>query len=216
MRYNLLKLFGLNKSSTQLDNSEIAILKSLGISEQLAMEMKYRTGNLIEGLYESQELDEYIEEPKLRGIKSVLSEKLDVPSRYHLVKQLQSDSRYKDYHIFCCGEYASDQKTFLGAIKTADQFECLQIFETNGINYNLTTEDVIKFFQKWHNYVNFLIVEVHFDSVLIQLEHLNFDMDEFARESIEFCPDFLAVVEDEQQMKQYVIERNGEVDFWWD
>jgi hypothetical protein len=45
---------------------------------------------------------------------------------------------------------------------------------------------------------------------------LNFDVDLFATEALALCPDFLAAVEDEQQLRQYILDRKGEIDFWWD
>ena len=77
-------------------------------------------------------------------------------------------------------------------------------------------KDIIQFLKKWHSHVNFSVLDAYHDRVTIQLAHLSFDTDLFAKEALAFCPDFLAAVEDEQQLKQYIIDRKGEIDFWWD
>jgi hypothetical protein len=48
------------------------------------------------------------------------------------------------------------------------------------------------------------------------LGDFNFDLDLFCKEVLIFCPDFLAAVENEEELKKYIVDKNGEVDFWWD
>jgi hypothetical protein len=160
--------------------------------------------------------DDYKDEPQLKGIKSKVDDKVTMPDLYKKVKDLQGESNFLDYHIFSCGHFGSDTDYFIGAIKTNDQFECLRIFETNGINYNLETKDIIAFLENWQRQVKFSIIDAYHDRVIIQLLNFDFNSDEFAKEALEFCPDFLAAVEDVEQMKEYIIDRKGEIDFWWD
>ena len=211
--------FNLTKTARKtevLTNDEEELLRALSIDNELGLAIKSRTNNKIEKLYEVQEFDDYTEDPKLRGIKSVINEKVTMPSLYDNVKELQSNFTFKDYHIFACGNFGSDKDYFIGALKTRDKFECLRIFETNGINYNLETQDIILFFQKWDSQARFSIIDAYIDRVIIQLADFDFDLDTFAKEALEFCPDFLSAVENEDQLKQYILDRNGEVDFWWD
>jgi hypothetical protein len=171
---------------------------------------------LPDGLYEVQMFDDYEDEPKLKGIKSLLEEKVSIPKMLQNIKELQADNKFQDYHIFSCGHYGSDKEYFIGAIKTTDQYDCLRVFETNGINYNVETKDIIKFFKKWEAHSIFSIIDAYHDRVIIQFSDLNFDLDEFSKEALELCPDFLSAIEGAQNMKKYILDRNGEVDFWWD
>jgi len=206
----------LEEQQSILNADENSLVAQLDYSKDLALAMKKKTNNVVEGLYELQMFDDYNQDAQLRGIKSVLNDKVNFYSMLGLVRELQSDSRFRDYHIFSGGHYGSDKDYFLGAIKTTDQFECLRVFETNGVNYNKTTEDIIDFLLRWRDEVNFSILDAYHDRVVIKLEHLNFDLDKFAKESLEFCPDFLSAVENEQELKQYIIDRKDELDFWWD
>lgn len=199
-----------------LTNDEEALLLKLHTAKELGIAVKSKTRNKIEGLYELQMFDNYAENPKLKGIKSLVDPKVTIPSMLQSVKELQAESIFKDYHILSCGHFGSDKDYFIATIKTVDQFECLRIFETNGINYNLETSDIINFLNKWKSEARFSIIDAYHDRAIIQLQDFNFDLDKFCKEVLEFCPDFLAAVEDEEQLKKYIQDRNGEIDFWWD
>ena len=207
--------FFFNKSKS-FSSEEESLLQKIDISHALAVSIKSKTKNNIQGLYELQMFDDYENEPQLKGIKSKVDDKVTMPDLYKKVKDLQANENFLDYHIFSCGHYGSDEDYFIGAIKTNDQFECLRVFETNGINYNLKTDDIIAFLSKWQRQVKFSIIDAYFDRVVIQLYGFNFNIDEFATEALEFCPDFLAAVENTEEMKAYILDRNGEIDFWWD
>lgn len=211
--------FSKSKSDTtslKLSNEEESLLLHINISNDLALIIKGKTKNNIEGLYEAQMFDDYKDEPQLKGIKSKVDEKVTMPDLYKKVKDLQADNSFLNYHIFSCGHYGSDKDYFIGAIKTNNQFECLRVFETNGINYDLETKDIIAFLEKWQRQVKFSVIDAYHDRVVIQLFSFDFNIDEFAKEALELCPDFLAAVEDVEQMKKYILERKGEIDFWWD
>lgn len=205
-----------NNTSSKLSSEEESLLLQINICDELALSIKSKTKNNIEALYELQMFDDYKNEPQLKGIKSKVDDKVIMPDLYQKVKDLQADNNFSDYHIFSCGRYGSDKDYFIGSIKTNDQFECLRIFETNGINYDLETKDIIAFLEKWQKQMKFSIIDAYHDRVIIQLFDFNFNMDEFAKEALEFCPDFLAAVENVDQMKKYILDRKGEIDFWWD
>jgi hypothetical protein len=147
-------------TEVKLNSSEEDLLHQVNYSKELALAIKSKTNGSVEGLYELQMFNHYVEGPKLRGIKSILDEEVNIPSMLSMVKHLQSDSNLKEYHIFSAGHYGSDKDYFLGAIKTSDQLESLRVFETNGINYNLQTKDIIEFLDKWHRQVNFSVLDV--------------------------------------------------------
>jgi hypothetical protein len=205
-----------DKKDAILTSDEADLLKTLDIDGELGLAIKNKTHNQIEKLYESQEFDDYNENPKVRGIKSLVPASVTMPALYQHVKELQSNSTFKDYHILSCGNFGDDKDYFIGAVKTKDKYECLRIFETNGVNYDLETKDIIDFFQKWDTQARFFIIDAYFDRVIIQLADFDLDLDKFAKEALEFCPDFLSAVDNEEQLKKYILDRKGEVDFWWD
>jgi hypothetical protein len=203
-------------TEVKLTDKEETLLKKLLFSKELVLAIRSNTRNHVEELFELQMFYEYEHEPGLKGIKSLFRNSITIPAMYTIVRRLQANISFKDYHIFSGGHYGGDKDYFIGAIKTTDQYECLRVFETNGINYNIKTKDIIRFFSKWQKEINFSIIDAYHDRVVIQLAHLNFDIDLFAKEALELCPDFLSAVEDEKQLKKYIIDRKHEMDFWWD
>ena len=206
------------QSSMIITSEESELLTKLDIDDEVALTLKEATWQPLHALYEVQmdDEDKYDMPPALRGIKSVTDRSMSRDQVINIVETLQGSSVFQGHHVFCCGRFGSDRNYYLAVIKTNDQFQSLKIFETSGINYNLYTDDIIAFLQHWQQKVEFSIMEVDHDRVVIQLQHLDFDLELFSKEALELCPDFLSSVSDAQELKKYITERNGQVDFWWD
>ncbi|AIE73383.1 MULTISPECIES: DUF4253 domain-containing protein [unclassified Synechocystis] len=63
--------------------------------------------------------------------------------------------------------------------------------QTNGINYDITTEDLIVKLREWDKQYGIEISEVSFDSLIVRFENLPGDLEALAREIYEFCPDVI-------------------------
>ena len=63
--------------------------------------------------------------------------------------------------------------------------------QTNGINYDITTEDLIAKLQQWDGQYGIEIGEVTFDSLIVRFENLPTDLKALAEEIYEFCPDVI-------------------------
>ncbi|MBD2654062.1 DUF4253 domain-containing protein [Synechocystis sp. FACHB-383] len=63
--------------------------------------------------------------------------------------------------------------------------------QTNGINYDITTEDLIAKLQQWDGQYGIEITEVAFDSLIVHFKKLPADLAALAREIYEFCPDVI-------------------------
>lgn len=70
-----------------------------------------------------------------------------------------------------------------------DRYEQLREAGTNGINYDVTNEDVIARFKRWETVCRFELSEIGHDRVTVTFETLPDDLDAFAQEIYEFCPD---------------------------
>lgn len=60
---------------------------------------------------------------------------------------------------------------------------------TNGCNYDVDNEDILKKIREWHNTLEIEVLEVTHDSVTIHFKTLPADTKRFAQEIYEFCPD---------------------------
>ena len=61
--------------------------------------------------------------------------------------------------------------------------------DTNGINYDVTTEDIIAKLTDWSDRIKFEILEVDHATVVLKFETLPENLSEFCQEIYEFCPD---------------------------
>lgn len=65
----------------------------------------------------------------------------------------------------------------------------MQEVQTNGANYNLSTDDIIEILRGWSSRCDFEITEVDFATVKIKFYTLPFDLTQFCVEIYHFCPD---------------------------
>ncbi len=65
------------------------------------------------------------------------------------------------------------------------------IHQTNGINCDITTEDVIEKLRRWDELYGIEISEVENDRVIVTFSQLPEDLEVLATEIYEFCPDVI-------------------------
>lgn len=71
-------------------------------------------------------------------------------------------------------------------------YELLREQGTNGMNYDLDTEDIIARLQQWEQGCEFEITDVENDRFSIHFSTLPDDLDKFAKDVQEFCPDLIS------------------------
>jgi hypothetical protein len=70
-----------------------------------------------------------------------------------------------------------------------DKFEIVRLVGTNGANYDVRNEDIIARLRDWDEKYDLTISTVEEDTVVIHLAILPDDLEAFAHEVYEFCPD---------------------------
>lgn len=126
------------------------------------------------------------------------------------------DFRKRGYMIFISDEnygYSPDEIT---VIKTRDQFELLKIMGTNGVNYDLNTSDVIKKLKEWYERYPFEIIGCSFDGVEAQFSKQPEDMEKFAQEVYEFCPDVVDQGAGSVEELANEMKKANMLYLWWD
>ena len=73
----------------------------------------------------------------------------------------------------------------------SDPFSAIRAAHTGGQNYGLDTEAIIARLTGWQPLCSFSVTGAEGDAVDIQFETLPKDMDAFARDLYEFCPDLV-------------------------
>lgn len=104
----------------------------------------------------------------------------------------------------------------VGVIRGADSFEVLRLKKTDGINYGHTSDAVLARLEQWHRATPLTIVGAGRDWVDLEFETLPADLDAFAKEVYEFCPDtvdqgFPSVAELASALKA-----SRRLYLWWD
>ncbi len=69
------------------------------------------------------------------------------------------------------------------------QFDIVREEGTNGINYDITNDDIIRQLTAWHDAYGIEISDVGHDRVNVTFQSLPDDLDALAAEIYEFCPD---------------------------
>ncbi|MFQ3578339.1 MAG: DUF4253 domain-containing protein [Verrucomicrobiia bacterium] len=70
-----------------------------------------------------------------------------------------------------------------------DPYTLLREKQTQGTNYDLTTEDIIARLEQWSEICSFTITDADADSVSLHFTKLPEDLDEFAEDIYDLCPD---------------------------
>ncbi len=103
------------------------------------------------------------------------------------------------------------------AKKPKDMFAPLRKADTNGDNYDLSTEDIIAHLKKWHTLCSFTLSDVEYNALTLHFVTLPKDLDSFLKDACEFCPDL--VMDDEEAelpILKKQLEKTKKLGLWWD
>jgi len=98
-----------------------------------------------------------------------------------------------------------------------DMFRPLIEAETNGENYDISTEDIIARLKDWQALCEFTLGEVDYNTVELKFETLPEDLDAFLADVCELCPDLVADDEEaELPLLKRQLAKNKKLTLWWD
>ncbi|WP_373077133.1 DUF4253 domain-containing protein [Fusobacterium varium] len=190
-----------------LSSSEEKILNEIGFDKELVIEVKsliksdfkqlpaidQETGDIkkdkyYNGIYFEKYNDNYIK----------IKEKLE-KNNYRV---FLFETNYPEKHV--------------AIIKGRDKFDILKYRRTDGINYGLGTEDIIDKISEWDKKYEIDIIGCSRDWVLIKLNKLPQNLDEFSKEVYEFCPDIVDQGVGSLENLKKSIKIDKELFLWWD
>lgn len=123
--------------------------------------------------------------------------------------------KYKQYDYFV---FRSEQDK-LSVIKTNSKFDILRVMNTDGINYDITNEDVINKLQEWNKKYPFAILGATSESVEINFYDYIYetgDSGEFAQELYKFCPDIVEQGVESVENLEEMLDETTYCFLWWD
>ncbi len=98
----------------------------------------------------------------------------------------------------------------------SSQFDILRVAASDGINYDLTTEDLVRELTSWDEAFGVDIWQAETDTIQLRLKSLPKDMMKFARRVYEFCPDIVDQGTGSVEELGRSIQAKKEVFLWWD
>ncbi len=98
-----------------------------------------------------------------------------------------------------------------------DPFAALLEAETNGDNYDISTEDIIAQLQEWQKLSSFRISDVDYNTVTLKFDTLPKDLKAFVQDAYELCPDLVADDADvELPLLEQQLAKAKKLALWWD
>jgi hypothetical protein len=106
--------------------------------------------------------------------------------------------------------------TQLALAPTADKYDLIAAFETNGWNYNIGPEHIALWLRELEEEIPFRLTAFQHDSVAGHFTAPRKDPHGLARRMYEFCPDIVDQgTGDVDALAELLAERDG-LFFWWD
>lgn len=206
----LFSLFGCGQKNV-LNSIETELLNKINFDTELISEIKKFTKNDLKQLPSiDQETGEVVESKLFDGIYSETTEE----NAIEYVKRLKTKFREKGYLIFVFE--SEDDKKGLAVIKGNDDLEILRYRRTDGINYDLGNNDVVKKISEWKTKYGLTVIGCSRDWLQVEFDKLPTDLDAFANEVYEFCPDSVDQgVGSIENLKEVIVEMKG-LWLWWD
>ncbi len=197
-----------------LTEQEKALCKLLDIEENVAIDIKVVSKSVIEQLPQIGEYGEVLE-GKFEGIYSKVPtvDYIVSPKILKFVSENKSKFQERNYNLFV---FDSGEDNYLAVIKGKSDGEVLKWRQTNGINYDINNDSLISELQEWKSKFDFILLGAGMDWLRIQFLTQPLDLDKFAEEVYEFCPDIVDQgIGDLEKLAPEMKRMNG-IFLWWD
>lgn len=97
-----------------------------------------------------------------------------------------------------------------------DQFDIVRLAATDGINYGLTTEDIVRRLKEWDQKFGIDVWQAETDTLQMDLKREPDNMRTFSPELYKFCPDIVDQGVGDLDSLQKEIRKQQAIYLWWD
>ncbi|OGF64677.1 MAG: hypothetical protein A2Y62_08265 [Candidatus Fischerbacteria bacterium RBG_13_37_8] len=200
---------GCSKENAVMKSEEKSLARQLNFDEKALQMLKDETGGTI------QQLTAYSEDGSITTTEGI---SVGVPQdkAESVITKLRPEMRTMGYIIFLREMNFGGSPDMIGVIKGTDKYEVLRLMQTNGANYDLSTEDVIAKLKEWEARYPFELFGADFDWVEVDLKEVPSDIEAFAHEVHEFCPDVVEQGTETVEALADEISRRKKIYLWWD
>ncbi|MBX7155743.1 MAG: DUF4253 domain-containing protein [Bacteriodetes bacterium] len=206
----LFSIFGYGQKNS-LTETEIVLLNKLTFSTELLTELKSLTESELKQLPAvDQETGEVLYNQFFNGVFTETSKEKAI----EYVMKLKAKFRSKGYLVFIF--QGEDNNKNVAVIKGTDDLDILRYRRTDGINYGLTNEKIVKRISEWKSEYGLIVVGCGRDWLQVEFDKLPSDIDAFANEVHSFCPNTVNQgVRTIDMLKKAIKEMKG-LWLWWD
>lgn len=110
----------------------------------------------------------------------------------------------------------NEYKFYLGAIKSNNPMDILKWRGTDGINYDHTNQDIINKLEEWGKTNPINILGVSYDWVYLSFTNPVDNVEEFANDVYNFCPDAVDQGTETIEALAATIKERNQIFLWWD
>jgi hypothetical protein len=98
----------------------------------------------------------------------------------------------------------------------SDQFDILRVAQSDAVNFDMDTEDLIRKLQEYDTAHGIDIFHAETDTIEFRFRKIPRDMNTFCKDLYEFCPDIVDQGVGSIEALQKEISETGTVYLWWD
>jgi len=194
-------------SSQEFSSSE---LHFEGFSQKMLNEISKLSTGEVQYLTKSEFAD--IDKNKYK----ILKFEVKYENRLDILKQLKSKYKNTEYQFFYTRLSVNKSPELVCVLKSADKYDILRAFVTNGTNYDIDTEQIINKLTEWDKKYGIDIIGADGDWVEAKFDKLPQDTRKFAEEVYKFCPDAVEQNTGSIEALEYYIKTDKSVFLWWD
>lgn len=133
------------------------------------------------------------------------------------VIELSPQVKEHGYQVFA-SDLNRQEKLSVLLIKSTDIYDALRMQQTNAINYDMDTPELIDKLNEWKSQYSFTITQVDFDFLELYFHELptGAKFDEFVDDIYDFCPDIVEQGSGSIEELANEIRETNKVLLWWD
>jgi len=132
------------------------------------------------------------------------------------MKELEDRLSGQGYEVFVVDKAYGMGMDRLAVLKTDDRFEILKVMQTGGYNYDIFPKDVQEKLHDWDSRFGIYMLGAGNDWAEMEFTGRPDDMDAFAKEVYEFCPDVVEQGTGSVESLAKEMDDTGTIFLWWD
>ena len=170
----------------QLTPQETALAQEVNFDQDICLLIKSHANKKLERLQET------FDYGKVRPGPGVSVAVNDGEEAERLINALRDELSGRGYRAFWSKRYEPDgmeETDEVAILKTDDPYAMIKLCQSDGANYDVSTEDIIDRLSEWKKRCDFEVVGASRDWVALQFSRLPADICQFAEDVYLLCPD---------------------------